>query len=331
MKTAMHRIILSATLGLACLAAGATFAADTRDGLAPAAMRAELTHSILSRWAPEGARRAGVPAPEWARLMKQTLEQADMAQLERAASAASLDQANAALLGAKALGDDGVDLVFTPVLPCRLVDTRVVGGPIASAGTRDFIAYTGTNFEGQGGASGDCGLPENAAALLVKVTAVNPVNLGFLTAYPTGDSRPLSASLTYTQSSPVTSNESLFKLCRPACPSQFTIYANAQTNVVVDVEGYFMEPEATAIECVVAQQTGNLDLLGGLQPRSVNCPAGYAATGGGCGGPLGIGVSNSQPVLAAGQPVGWRCDLVGSLLSVISYQVSATCCRVPGR
>ena len=331
MKSAFHCLFLSATLGIAGLSAGATRAADTRDGLAPPAMRAELSHAILARWSTEGARRAGTTAPAWAQRMQATLDQADMAQLERAAAAASLDQANAALLGTKALGGYGVDLVFTPVMPCRLVDTRLAGGPIASAGTRDFLAYTGTTFAAQGGASGNCGLPENAAALLVKVTAVNPINLGFLTAYPTGDARPLSASLTYASNASVTSNESLFKLCRPACASQFTIYANAQAHVVVDVEGYFMEPEATPIECAVAQQTGNLDLLSGIQSRSVTCPAGYAATGGGCGGPLGIGVSNSQPLLSAGQPVGWRCDLVGSLLSVISYQVNATCCRVPGR
>jgi hypothetical protein len=81
----------------------------------------------------------------------------------------------------------------------------------------------------------------------------------------------------------------------------------------------------------VAQQTGNLALLSGLQPKTVSCPAGYTATGGGCGGPLGIGVSNSQPLMAAGVPTGWSCDLVGSLLSVISYQINATCCRTPGR
>jgi hypothetical protein len=100
---------------------------------------------------------------------------------------------------------------------------------------------------------------------------------------------------------------------------------------VLDVTGYYMEPEATALDCTVAQESGNLALLGGLQPKFVNCPAGYTATGGGCGGPLGIAVSNSEPNVVAGQPVGWKCDLVGSLLSVIGYQVNATCCRVPGR
>ena len=96
-------------------------------------------------------------------------------------------------------------------------------------------------------------------------------------------------------------------------------------------DSYFTEPQATALDCTVAQQTGNLDLLSGLQTRSVSCPAGYSATGGGCGGPLGIGVSNSQPLVTSGQPTGWSCDLVGSLLSIISYQVNATCCRTAGR
>lgn len=75
----------------------------------------------------------------------------------------------------------------------------------------------------------------------------------------------------------------------------------------------------------VVQQTGNLDLLGGLQPRSANCPAGYVAISGGGGGPLGIGISGSYPVLTDGVPTGWRIDFVGSLLSIISYQVTAVC------
>jgi hypothetical protein len=51
----------------------------------------------------------------------------------------------------KNLGDTTDDLVYNPVVPCRIVDTVAVGGPITGLGTRDFIGTTATNFSAQGG------------------------------------------------------------------------------------------------------------------------------------------------------------------------------------
>ena len=308
-------------------------------GVPPESMRAELAGMVDARWSDEAAKRYRISAPEWRARMQSTYATADLANLEHAASAPDFVNMSRALLGAghapvaasaKALGSPGSDLVFTPVTPCRIVDTRNAGGRITADGTRSFIAFTGTDFSAQGGAASNCGIPQNASALSVKLIASRPSFNGFLTAYPSDASRPLASSLNYI-SGVDTSNESHLKLCRPGCPTQFSVYSFRETDLVVDVTGYFIEPEATALDCVVAQQSGNLDLLSGLQTRSVSCAAGYVATGGGCGGPLGIGISNSQPLVNAGRPQGWSCDLVGSLLSVISYQVSATCCRMPGR
>ena len=337
-RTILKLSLLGAIIALPAAAAGLyVLGGFTTTGLAPEAMRQELAESIVDAWSGEGAQAHRVTRDEWAERMHSTLANADIANLERAASAPDLATMNAALMGAanpdgtaSKLGQPGADLVYTPLTPCRIVDTRVEGGPIPSNGSRTFLAFATGGFTSQGGDAGNCGVPENVSALTVKVTASRPVLDGFLTVYPTNEARPLASSLNFLQGED-TSNESHFRLCRPACPTQFTVYTFAQTDVVVDVTGYFVEPEASALDCTVAQQTGNLDLLGGLQARSVSCPAGYTATGGGCGGPLGITVSNSQPQVTNGQPSGWSCDLVGSLLSVISYQVSATCCRTPGR
>lgn len=347
----MRSIFIRSTLAMFVVAAPMAVAGVawwsttvTTSGLAPESMRKELAQGIVQQWADTAGQRYRLSAQDWAKRMAPTLRHADIANLERAASSIDFDQMNRELLGgavptksvvpaslAKTSGvSSGTDLVFTPVTACRIVDTRLVGGPIAADGTRDFAAFTATDFTSQGGAAGDCGIPENASAVIVKVTSVLPAGNGYLTAYPSGESRPLASSLNYTAHQ-VTSNEAVIRLCRPGCAAQFTLYSYAQGDVVVDVAGYYMEPVAKALDCTVAQQVGNLDLLSGLQTRSVSCPAGYTATGGGCGGPLGIGVSNSQPLVSAGQPTGWSCGLVGSLLSVISYQVSATCCRTPGR
>ncbi len=332
----MASILLAVLVPLAGMAVAAS-----KVTLAPESMRGELARDILDRWQPHVEQTYGAQAFGWQDRMQATLRTADLGNLELAASAGSFEQMSAALLGGASafdkagprpasLGQPGADLVYTPLNPCRIVDSRIVGGPIAADGTRGFIAYSATDFTAQGGDASNCGLPENVSALTVKITAVAPASNGYFTAYPSNVARPLASSLNYTQGM-ISSDESHVSLCRPSCVTEFSVYSFGASNVVIDVTGYFSEPEATALDCTVAQQTGNLDLLGGLQMRSVSCPAGYTATGGGCGGPLGIGISNSQPVVTAGQPSGWSCDLVGSLLSVVSYQVNATCCRVPGR
>lgn len=332
---------LVATMSAAAVGIG--FFGSNTTGLAPESMRGEIAQDIVNRWSPYVERQYGAAAVGWGDRMKETMRGTDIANLEAAASAPSFAQMNAALLGAgkgiansrmaiapMSLGSPGEDLVYTPLTSCRIVDTRIVGGPIAADGTRSFDAYTATDFTAQGGAPSNCNLPQNVSALSVKITSVRPALDGYFTAYPFGEAKPLASSLNYTQGL-IFSDESHIRLCRPACSSEFNVYSFAQSDLVIDVTGYYIEPEATALDCTVAQESGNLALLGGLQTKTINCPAGYTATGGGCGGVLGIAISNSQPNVVGGQPVGWSCDLVGSLLSVIGYQVNATCCRVPGR
>lgn len=341
--------ILIALLAVALPAAavGVGLFGTNTTGLAPEAMRGELAQDIVDRWSPYVERSYGAMGAGWGERMEGTLQSADISNLELAASATSFEQMNAALLGAgggsgmvtakgapdvqpTSLGAPGEDLVYTPLNPCRIVDTRVVGGPIAANGTRSFKSYTTTDFTSQGGETSNCNLPQNVSALTVKITSVYPANDGYFTAYPFNEAKPLASSLNYSAGL-ILSDESHIRLCRPACPSEFNVYSYAQSEVVIDVTGYFIEPEATALDCTIAQESGSLALLSGLQTKDVQCPTGYAATGGGCGGVLGIGVSNSEPMVVSGQPVGWQCDLVGSLLSVLGYQVNATCCRVPGR
>lgn len=336
--------ILAAVLAgaLPLVAVGIGLVGSNSTGLAPEAMRGELAQDIVGRWSPYVERKYGASAGTWGERMQRTLQASDIANLESAASASTFEQMNAALLGGlgtagrspgiqpAALGQPGSDLVYTPLNACRIVDTRFVGGPIIANSTRSFRAFTNTDFTAQGGAPSNCGLPQNVSAITASITSVYPSREGYLTAYPFGEAKPFVSSLNYTPGL-ILSDESHIRLCRPGCPSEFNIYSLQQSDVVIDVTGYFMEPQATALDCTVAQQSGTLALLSGVQPKSVDCPAGYTTTGGGCGGVLGVAVSNSEPNVVAGRPVGWKCDLVGSLVGVLGYQVNATCCRVPGR
>src|SRR5437773_6789195 len=77
----------------------------------------------------------------------------------------SINELNAIPVGGAAtaaeapgLGDSADNLVYTPVPPCRIIDTRLAGGLIPAGGTRSFRA-TGAGFAGQGGIAGSCGVP----------------------------------------------------------------------------------------------------------------------------------------------------------------------------
>ncbi len=67
--------------------------------------------------------------------------------------------------------------------PCRVLDTRANGAP-PFTGHLDFSTITA-----------GCGVPDNAAATVLNVTAVPPGPFGYLTLWPQGQSQPLAATL----------------------------------------------------------------------------------------------------------------------------------------
>ncbi len=303
--------------------------------------QARYAATISNRWGSEIQRRYGISANEWTELMMGTFSASDIDNLRRAAAAPTFDSMSGALFGGSSasnrndvrplqLGSTENSLVFTPLPPCRIVDTRVVGGPIPAMGTRSFSGWTTGDFTAQGGATTNCNIPENASALVANVVAVNAVqSVGYLTVFPSDTPQPNAASLNFSESD--VGNNIALKLCRPGCPTQFSTFSTSQTDFVVDVYGYYMEPPATALDCMVQTQTGSL-LNGSLNP-SATCPAGYTSTGGACGGPIGLTVASSHPTVdGTGRPNGWTCSVTAGVLGgLLGYRVDATCCRVPGR
>ena len=82
----------------------------------------------------------------------------------------------------EALGDAGDDLVYTPINPCRIVDTRLGGGGFLVDDTeRDWKAsLPGGSFTSQGGSSTDCGIPASPAAVLANFAVTGSSQPGVL-------------------------------------------------------------------------------------------------------------------------------------------------------
>ena len=146
----------------------------------------------------------------------------------------------------KALGDIGRDVVYTPVTPCRIVDTRSgAGGTLNAGDTRNWLASnpSGT-FVAQGGSATNCGIAVKPAAVLVNLTVAGTQSgPAFLTAWPFNQAKPLAASLNWVATGTQVANAIILPLCTGGgCTSDWSLFASSGTELIVDVMGYFAAP-----------------------------------------------------------------------------------------
>jgi hypothetical protein len=128
-------------------------------------------------------------------------------------------------------------LAFYPVTPCRVADTRNSNGPLggpslANGARRDFPIQTSR-----------CGIPSEAMAYSLNVTAVPKGSLGFLTMWPSGQAQPVVSTLN-APTGAVTANAAIV----PAgANGNISVYASNAADVVLDVNGYFAAPSSTGL------------------------------------------------------------------------------------
>src|ERR1700679_3958610 len=132
----------------------------------------------------------------------------------------------------------GQAMLYTPVTPCRLIDTRnpagPLGGPYLSAGRSRTFSL-----------AGQCGLPNlsSGGVLSVNVTAVpRSGTLGYLTVWGTPETEnttPISSTLNAPTGTVVAN--AAFLTINPGTDTSITSYAYNDTDFIVDVNGYFSE------------------------------------------------------------------------------------------
>jgi hypothetical protein len=225
----------------------------------------------------------------------------------------------------KMLGDTADDLVYTPVTPCRIVDTRNVGGAFSGGGeTRSYHGFfTSGNFAGQGGASSNCGIPANPAGLALNIVALG--GAGYLIAWPFNTPQPNASTLNPAPGQTI-ANMALVPLCQPNCAFEFNDFTFG-AQVIIDVVGYFAAPVATAVQCTqVASAATPIPAGSDTAVLLPSCPTGYTRTGSQCSGTSGVPHGYLLETHTAG-------CVFRNLSSVASYNATAvaTCCRIPGR
>lgn len=361
MKTCTLSIVLSSTLLLAAQGAqaerppAAGHAPQTVAALSPKA-RADLTRSFVRRWGMHVERVYDVRVGIWASRMVSTFVHADAENFRNALKRATFEGAMAELGGqglrmsdqraaqllaraslaapadlrVKVLGSLEGDLTYTPMQPCRIIDTRnTVQGPIAAGGTRAFLAIAGT-YAAQGGSATDCGTTGVVpSAVALNVTAVRPDRGGYATVYPSGTTAPTTSSLNYTASA-IVNNAIITKVPNPLASTDFDIFSFGQSHYVVDIVGYFAPNKATALECTTVTSSQVVDNNVGFLFTSAACPTGYTMTGHGCMSNTFEGVAWGNMALEqnANMP---NCAGTNRSGSTVTIRSNTRCCRVPGR
>jgi hypothetical protein len=300
---------------------------------APAAPASEaderntLSTQLIERWSIHVEEAYQQPGSQWSGEIAPLLEFVPIEDLRAAATAADFQAMNNALLGqaggdTQAFGDADSDLLFVPVPPCRLLDTRVAGGPIAAGGTRSFDITAVSSYSPQGGDTSACGVGDKGlfAAAVINFTVVNPGLAGYLTAYPFGTTQPLAATVNYTAGD-IRGNLATVKLDQSPTVYEITVYTFAQTHLVADIVGYFRNPSPPQLQCV--NTAFNTRTLAAGTTDSVSaplCPTGHIETSTRC-----QSSASDMSLLSIDQG---NCTARNASNASVQLRAARTCCRV---
>lgn len=226
------------------------------------------------------------------------------------------------------LGSLSSDLVFNPVAPCRILDTRAGGGVINAGLTRDIVAWVGSNgnYVSQGGSSSNCGLLAgiNVAAVAVNFTVVSPATAGYITAYPFGTTKPLAATVNFIAGD-IRGNFAIAKINQSGAASQLSIFTSSTTHIVADIVGFYSKPTATPLLCEVGGGLGvNVFDFSGVVTLTANaCPAGTTSTAIYCDS-----TDPNTPIVSMSPN---SCTVRNNGTNGGYLTVSRRCCVIPGR
>ncbi len=316
------------------------------------AERGQLTRQFVNKWGNYVQRVYNVPVGTWSQRMVSNFVSADATNFRNALKRDTFEGAMAELTGTGhrlsdeavitklasvnassskpqstvKLGELGRDLVYTPVAPCRILDTRnVAAGAIAANSSRNFVAFGVSSFAGQGGSATNCGVnPLAATAVAINLTAVTPATAGFATAYPFGTTRPVAASVNYAAGA-IVNNALIVQTPNPIASFDFTVYTFAQSHYVADIVGYFAPPVATALQCEQTEKTIVEDIVAGgtANANAPACTAGYTQTATNCETSSWL-----MPIVFSNNGT---CSARNNDATPQDLRASRTCCRVPGR
>lgn len=188
-------------------------------------------------------------------------------------------------VGPADLGSGTDQLVFVPIPPCRMVDTRQNGartGILAAGASRSFDLTTTGLAKGQGSAVSCTDLPSfSYYAWAVNITVTGYSGSGWLVAWPFNGTEPTSSVANYGAAVYAIASGQTLTGCY-GCGDDITVKAyGAATHVIIDVVGYYRD--AGVASATMTRVAGNaVTITAGNVANTYggNCPAGTSIVGG---------------------------------------------------
>lgn len=120
-------------------------------------------------------------------------------------------------------------LAFFPLTPCRVADTRWTTGPLGGP------YLTGGEERAFPILSSSCNIPDTAQAYSLNFAAIPHGPLGYMTVWPTGESKPLVSTLNALTGT-ITANAAIVP---SGLSGAISVYPSSATDLVIDIDGYF--------------------------------------------------------------------------------------------
>ncbi len=299
--------------------------------------RVALAARIVDRHQAE-AREKGLSG-EWRQARFESLLPLSLESLRRVDDAPNLDALAAAVAAEAAephaIGLPSEDLVYTPITPCRYINTRVAAGKL--------IGYRGYDLAANGAAYGGSAAcapttlfgvgDDSIGALALNVTVAEPdAPAGWIAVKPTTAS-PTTSWVNWAQLGAIVANQGVATMDLTASAEEFWLQASQPTHVIVDIFGAFLPPEATALQSYTewySYQCPN----GTSCWVDVDCDLGYRLTGGGGGVydmPAGVTLTWNGPYEAVPDNQTWTVEGINASGVAQTLYALAVCTRTPGR
>ncbi len=169
-----------------------------------------------------------------------------------------------------AIGQTSRDFVYTPVAPCRVVDTRFGGGGVLLGGTnRAFFVYgNGATIGGQGGNPAGCASPRGEPrAVHINVTIVPGAAGGFVKVYPANLPAPNASLVNYTAGVNI-ANAATVQTFFNLAAQEIRVFSSANVDVIIDVLGFYHEVDKITTGLIENKQ-GGYDIDQSISPSSL--------------------------------------------------------------
>ena len=235
---------------------------------------------------------------------------------------------------------DTTNLVYKPLTPCRIMDSRHatapsgVQGPLQGATLYNIpgLLVTGNTFQQYGGTNSDCGLAGPAGgshikALAIVITILAPNFDAFLGVSDINDLPTVlsNVALNYTHGQglstmyivPQDIQNSVFF----AMPSQLVAH------LIFDVLGYFTKSDATALECATTTPTTFTFTGTNGSLNSGACPTGFVKMSVACRTTAFNTARYATVGVSSGTSDCEATDTGGGT----TLNATATCCHIPGK